>query len=1079
MASATNHWWENWPQSFGYVCGETFYPRSLPDLVAAVQTLLPEDYDPLKPPIRIKAIGGGWSFTDATLPLVRQADVDAVSIQKAGANGSADLSNYLQGLESTFSSVDLFPETIDTALPEFTHYDQQATTQETSGYGQPSFLGPQPCILIDTRGLASSLQQQLPLILSAAAQAQVAAGTQYFHVEAGITMTDLQSLLDHQQPRLALQATGGNPLATLAGSLSTATHGGEWHWPLLTDRVRAIHLVGPGGEEWWIEGGISIADQAALQTIYPNLDTAHFVGGSWNGVSGLGAQDALEAVTVSMGTMGIIYSVVLEVVPQFGLQQIIKPTSWANVLAAAATTEALLSADTAGNVNLAVLNVLLDGALNGTGIPKAQNTYADLAINPITLEAWITNRQLTPQIPINPNNPSPNYFSAFSNALSRNAQDSSIFGLFTSPVAGRIFDFLNYGLTVTAAIGDAMQAFNLLKYVLSLPDPLAGALAMLSAQAVANQANEPSEPDRGQQFLGDFLTGMLNALSGTTDIAQFSAQYMWTGHFSSENSIAEILVYNPSDPNYVQGRWWLGTVVGLSINWKVVWNTATPVTGNASAYNLVGNFSGGPGDQVFFFDPNTGMCWTVAVQDGWLTWEPFSSTTPFNPSNSNPTVNWRVGNFLAGYSSQQILVGTSDGNLWLGATNSWGALSIAPGSPAPSGAMFFGNFTDSSVDQILAFDGSTWWLGTINSSGQLQYASVSTSSPVGTVFLNALVGNFTGSSLDQILINSGDDWWLGTFDSSGMLNWPTSPSGNTSALLDLAGPSGSFWSVGMFASASDQVLIYSADTDQWAIGSFDSTGAMTWALVANNPALPFDPSYTPGFALIVGNFLDALGPSDLLVYRTDDGSWWIGTLENGDLAWNSFSNTTVGAPVNSDKTDVSYKVGAIGWPDSGIPGRGIEIAVDPSKAFSFLQNVILPPSGLLQTVMLQQNKPLIGYISVRICPPTGTLMGMQQFVPSVMIEVVGYRSPEADVLMDQIQAQALAFMQENPGFAMLHWGLENDQLTAADLQNTPLVGPVDIGSSMTKLEAFQAIRQYLRNNHAIIFDNNFTNRLGL
>src|SRR6185437_14374652 len=197
-----------------------------------------------------------------------------------------------------------------------------------------------------------------------------------FHVEAGITMADLDQLLDHQSPRMAIQASGGSPGATLAGTLSTATHGGEFGWPLLVDRVRAIHLVGPGGEEWWIEGEESIANPTALHNRYPNLDAAHFIGGAWNGIPGLTAQDVLNAVIVSMGTMGVIYSVVLEVFPQFGLQQIVTSISttstptggtrsgWSTLLSRASTTEAQLRQ---GNIsaNEAVLKVILNGNANG------------------------------------------------------------------------------------------------------------------------------------------------------------------------------------------------------------------------------------------------------------------------------------------------------------------------------------------------------------------------------------------------------------------------------------------------------------------------------------------------------------------------------------------------------------------------------------------------------------------------------------------------------------------------------------------------------------------------------------------
>ncbi len=44
---------------------------------------------------------------------------------------------------------------------------------------------------------------------------------------------------------------------------------------------------------------------------------------------------------------------------------------------------------------------------------------------------------------------------------------------------------------------------------------------------------------------------------------------------------------------------------------------------------------------------------------------------------------------------------------------------------------------------------------------------------------------------------------------------------------------------------------------------------------------------------------------------------------------------------NSDHTGISHEVGAIGWPDTGMPGRALEIALDPTNAFTFLQTVLL------------------------------------------------------------------------------------------------------------------------------------------
>ena len=178
---------------------------------------------------------------------------------------------------------------------------------------------------------------------------------------------------------------------------------------------------------------------------------------------------------------------------------------------------------------------------------------------------------------------------------------------------------------------------------------------------------------------------------------------------------------------------------------------------------------------------------------------------------------------------------------------------------------------------------------------------------------------------------------------------------------------------------------------------------------------------------------------------------------------------------NADLTNVAYRVGAIGWPDTGLPGRGLEIALDPANAFSFLQTQIFDE---VLDGAVAAHQPLFGYISVRLCPQTQTLLGMQQFAPvSVMIEVVSYRSPEAAGLIEAIQAKALTW---SPGGALrplLHWGLENSRLGSGNLAGTPLGQPYAAG--MTRLAAFSAIRSYLAAGGASVFDNTFVTRLGL
>lgn len=694
------YWWRNWPQTFGYVAPFRLVPRSLEALVAAVIGA-PGAAAPDQTPC--KAVGGGWSFTDAALPFQHQADVDRASILKRGGWQRQGMRNVLEGMNDLYvRPMDLAPQSVARNIDFSTVYDQPTLRQVSqSGVELPA----SPIVrLIDTRSLASSLQCEFLEFRAAGdlAGGRPPVGEIMFHVEAGITIADLQQLLDHQKPRLALAASGGSPGSTLAGALSTATHGGEFTSPLLVDCVRAIHLVGPGGKQWWIEGDIPVADPAKLQLHYAQSGPIEFIGGSaWNGIPGLTAQDVLAAAAVSMGTLGVIYSVVLAVTPQFGLRQVVRPSSWGALLAKSNVSEADLRGGSPA-ANQAVLKTLLDGTANGTGIPAADNLYVDLAINPfrntaLDRDCWVVNRARTPSLPDDDNSPVAglgDYMSALARALNHAAVDRYA----DSNFAGRIFDFLSWATDqFPDPINNLSQAGRLASFITRLADVSGGALAAASVQAVTNVINAPSHPDRGHEFLADVLTGFFHALEGT------------------------------------------------------------------------------------------------AVQR------------------------------------------------------------------------------------------------------------------------------------------------------------------------------------------------------------------------------------------------------------------------------------------NSDRTAVSYKVGAIGWPDGGLPGRGLEVAMDAATAFSFLQTQLF--DQVLDGFMTPENKPLFGYISVRICPRTRTLMGMQQFGRlSAMIEVVAFRSPEANEVMNLIQRKAIAWA---PGGvrSMLHWGLENSQITASDLAGTPLGQPYKPG--FTRMEAFRQVRQHLRNGQAPVFDNTFTARLGL
>lgn len=508
-AAQNGYWWENWSQSYGYVLdsSQRIVPRSLPDLVKAVMGSGNVDRPDVTP---VKAVGGAWSFTDASLPFQNQMDVDSVSIKQRGQAAQQDLHSVLNGVsDSAGVSMDVVPQGVTKSYAFSTAYDQTAMRQMTMSGAQLA-AAPSKVRIIDTRALASHLHDfnfVTPNPTSPQPNDEL-----LFHVQAGITMADLQQLLDHQSPRLALQASGGSPGATLAGTLATATHGGEFHWQLLVDRVRAIHLIAPGGRQWWIEGNTPVAQQSDLASAYGSIG---YIGGqSWAGIPGhpeLTAQDVLNAVTVSMGAMGVVYSVVLGVVPQFGLQQVVTPTTWADLLQAAGTTEDdLRAADTSANQK--VLACLTNGKQNGTGIDENENVYIDLAMNPLNLDCWVVNRRVTTAgLPDDPN-PTPrapiDAASAFRLAVIRHDD------FHHDKLIGRLLNFLTGHTDDGHLLNYANVLGQISSYVGSATDAQSSALALASVQTVVNCASN-ADPQNGMSFLGDFLSGFFHALQGT------------------------------------------------------------------------------------------------------------------------------------------------------------------------------------------------------------------------------------------------------------------------------------------------------------------------------------------------------------------------------------------------------------------------------------------------------------------------------------------------------------------------------------------------------------------------------------
>ena len=201
------------------------------------------------------------------------------------------------------------------------------------------------------------------------------------HVEAGIRLGTLSAMLDGLG--LALPTLGGSCGQTLAGAISTSTHGGDWKQPPLPDLVRAIHLVTDGGRELWIErlsAPVTVDSLLAPALTCPETDIIR--------------DDAIfNAALVSFGRFGVIYAFVLEVRKAFRLVEVATRPARAEVIQA--LRDGVLSGDLYGPLFAALATQAPPAGLTeGTGVIAAQPPYHfDLNFNSLKPdECWARRR---------------------------------------------------------------------------------------------------------------------------------------------------------------------------------------------------------------------------------------------------------------------------------------------------------------------------------------------------------------------------------------------------------------------------------------------------------------------------------------------------------------------------------------------------------------------------------------------------------------------------------------------------------------------------------------------------------------
>jgi FAD/FMN-containing dehydrogenase len=140
---------------------------------------------------------------------------------------------------------------------------------------------------------------------------------------AGVPLWRINEKLWDWAPGYSMLTLGGNQGQTLAGAFSTGTHGSDLDIGGVADAIHAIHLVGSGGQEYWIERADGVTDPDSMRN-YTYWDDS---------IIQLRDDDVFLSALVAMGRFGIVFAVLLEVTPRYLVHEMRTNSDWDDVAA--------------------------------------------------------------------------------------------------------------------------------------------------------------------------------------------------------------------------------------------------------------------------------------------------------------------------------------------------------------------------------------------------------------------------------------------------------------------------------------------------------------------------------------------------------------------------------------------------------------------------------------------------------------------------------------------------------------------------------------------------------------------------
>ena len=161
--------------------------------------------------------------------------------------------------------------------------------------------------LIDTKALRLSFNLNNSFVHPAYLQNGNSA-TDLFFVECGMSILDINEKLEQaSNPKRSLKASGASNGQSMAGCISTGTHGSAFNVGAVHDTVVGLHVITSADKHVWIERKSKpVASDKMIE---------------WLGAEAVRDDDIFNAVVVGFGSFGFIHGIMIETEPVFLLEQ--------------------------------------------------------------------------------------------------------------------------------------------------------------------------------------------------------------------------------------------------------------------------------------------------------------------------------------------------------------------------------------------------------------------------------------------------------------------------------------------------------------------------------------------------------------------------------------------------------------------------------------------------------------------------------------------------------------------------------------------------------------------------------------